>query len=1006
MFDLEMQNDENYKNVFGITYNEAFSIMQITENLVRKHNRKGFMSYEECVSFAKSINIHNLVYLQNSKSYGCMNHTGDLLLPSVWKKKYYNVMYYLDQIEKNGKVSEERVQWSPEDEYENFADAKCLGEIKSYGKEPIYYRDYFRPMGYFNELTRRFNRAMPFTTFARSTGRDTSHIHTLLRHIAGECYGYLLDWLRHKLLYPTKKAEVIPIFVSPVQGCGKSTFAEVICKGLFEKENVIVSYQYDTQSRFNSDQTEALIVALEEKSEEDKKNTMASLKSSATATQVRKENKGVDPVYIDSYTDYCMSTNEFVPLKLDGTTRQRRFMIMECDPTFTRATSPLAKEVFDKLYGLDENRNNVGTPFIEDKELIEQFKYELYQRDYENGNVNYRDFPETDAYKRCYTIPQTPERAEIVAIISALAPFLMCFLKGRVVSSENINFGTNENPDEMSIKDVIEDINAIQFVRGFNGQPDKLAVNRQLVFKDSYGKPLSHAVVEKTLLEMRNYLRNEYNLILLSDTTFPRNGFTGIKGKYRYSQTAWFILETKDKDSDENNKDTITDANSNSDLHGGNSNGHSNAAIQDSSISSEYNTVPSGVSQSGGAGLMEGNKQGDVNKGGDANDNQTMGGQEDGNTCRSELEINREERNLEERIARHSRTAECSINDNCAVKTQSTGDCAGVEHVKPSRCGSIVRYNRQRRPSPNGELETLNELKDGFGVEPWGRDRRKENVAHLDTFLLEADETTEAINVTEKKRLAVYERAGKTVLEAEKFYKERLEIQFKEATRLIKEGIAFRAVYSGSKSIHILVRALYPPENLEERYWLDGYLKKTLSQCLVFDKQAKDPARLVAAPYTFRRSSRCVHNDKIEILGTQKLLFENEDALYRFDWRPLYNAEREADIKSRLEAQEHFAKKYPDKKFGTKAYPARPEDKEAADAIIDGTFFTSSAFNGRRQNLFLTGYRRLRGLGHGHNEIWLHCKLGLQSYYRKDDVQEWLNMEASDVIRRIDDDYS
>jgi len=519
-----------YDNVYGITYREAETQINILEQALEQRDGKSFDKLEELEDWAKGHLLSKIVYSPSLKKFLYMSHRGELLLPSEFEAYYSSILRY-KQIS-DGKVTTK--PWIP-DGFRFFKNAYIIGERSDGLHKPIYYRDYTVPSGYYSFERDAFNIAHPFKVFAKETGRDTSHIYIYLQHIAGECYMWLLAWLRAKLLYPCTKTQIMPIFVSKAQGSGKTTFAEVICKGLFGEENVLVSDQYDSSARFNADYADSLIVCLEEKEETDKRNSAGALKSRTTATTIRKELKGVDPIYQDSYTDFIMTTNKDVPIKFDGQEDQRRFMIMEADPTFTRKTSELADEVFTKLYGFDANMVKHGTPFTEDNDLIAQFKHELFTRE-DIAEVPLRNFPKTAAYNRCYSLPRTSESTEIEAIIKSIAPFIKASLEaGKIVDEVNNEKLTN----------IIQYKEALQYMPAYKDIKAHVALCRPLVFYEMGSmKPLPHANVERGLLDAASWLRDDYGINLISDMRPLIGGFTGVSGRYKQAPTARFTLVT------------------------------------------------------------------------------------------------------------------------------------------------------------------------------------------------------------------------------------------------------------------------------------------------------------------------------------------------------------------------------------------------------------------------------------------------------------------------------
>lgn len=523
-----------YDDVYGLSYKEAENKVNILNAEIKNIIGQGFSSKEELVEWANDHLLNKLVYMNMTHKFFCVSHKGELLTQKDFEDYYKTILFTQERVG-NRFITE---VWSPSG-FEYYDKAYIAAEQSDGIHKPLYYRDYTVPSGYYNEEKDAFNVAKPFTVFAKETGRDTSHIYTYIQHIAGECAMWLLAWLRAKLLYPTVKTQIVPIIVSRTQGSGKTTFAEVICKGLFGKDNVIVSDQYDATARFNADYADALIVCQEEKEETDKRNPAGALKSRATATTIRKEQKGVDPIYQESYTDFIMTTNKDVPIKFDGREDQRRFMIMEADPQFTRKESSLADEVFSKLYGYDANFNKVGTPFQEDPDLIAQFKHELFTRE-DIAKVPLRNFPKTAAYNRCFSLPRTTEATEIESILRALAPFIKATLEQNKLVSVI---------EDRKLNEVIQVENAMQFMPEYKEYKKYVALCRPLVFYEAgSGKPYPHSTVERGILDCAPWLLTEYGIAINPNMEPLPGGFTNIAGRYRMAPTARFCLAT-DKES-------------------------------------------------------------------------------------------------------------------------------------------------------------------------------------------------------------------------------------------------------------------------------------------------------------------------------------------------------------------------------------------------------------------------------------------------------------------------
>jgi hypothetical protein len=640
-------------------------------------------------------------------------------------------------------------------------------------------------------------------------------------------------------MYPKLKTEIVPIIVSRTQGNGKTTFADVICKGLFGMNNVKVTDQYDANSRFNADYADALVVCAEEKEEDDKKASAAALKSRSTATTIRKENKGLDPVYQANYTEFIVTTNKDVPIKFEGSEDQRRFMVMGSNEDFTRDNSALADEVFSKLYGLDRNRNVVGTPFVDDKDLISQFKHELYANE-ELAALDMHKFPHTAEYQRCQSLPRTTENTEIDSIMRTIAPFIRQSLLERKVVTQVV---ADDGETMLSLANFLTTPNAMQYMHEQEGFPGYIAVCRPMVFYDQQSsKPFNHATVERGIIDCKAWLLAEYGLKVMPSQLPIPGGFMNVMSRYRQAPAARFVLAEDVK----------------------------------------KNLVP---------------------------DNQ--------------------------------------VASKPIIVTEE-------------RMGARLRVNKQWKPDTAGEFETVNEMRPGTT----SLANKSVNVQYLDTFLFEADDTTKQTYQLEQSRIK-----GTDVKMAASVYLERLRLQKAEADRLMNEGKAFRVVYSGGKSYHILVRVKDAPQTLDEYKWLHAHFcDGVISKKLVFDPVNNDPARLTRAPIKMERLSEY---NGCTIMGEQSLYREMPGQVWDYNWRPLYAAWLNRPLE-------------PYELNGKKLRPAKKEYKDAMWALLNGTFFTDSSWNGRRQQCFFPAYRLARLVGYSHEQLWSAEGIldGVDKYYR------------------------
>jgi hypothetical protein len=890
-------NSTDRSNVYGETYLRAAKLLKERERVLEKAAESGFESEEECRSFAKANLLDIIVYSESQKRFWASSHLGELVTFEHWQKMYADVLYWTSV---NAKGEYHTRRWKPEG-YALFRNARNPGEEPDGIHAPLFHRDYFTPTGAYNEDTGTFNVARPSTVFAKATGADTSHIYEYLRHVAGDCYMHLLSWLRHKLLWPTVKTEIVPVLVSKLQGSGKSTLANCLCRGLFGESNVIVSHQYDGSSRFNSDYADKLVISIEEKEEGDRRNTHASLKSSATATEIRKEKKGIDPVYQKSYTEYILTTNEDVPVKFEDSGTQRRFMVMQSDERFSRDTSALADEVFTKLYGEDGNRNITGKAFYNDRAVIAQFKHELASSP-EIAAVNLHNFPKTEAYHRCFSLPRNNDTIEIEMLVKSLMPFIAATLKTGLLTDEVVVEG-----ETVYLKNVIPVPQAIIFRKKCGPAPDRVGVNQFVVFCDSSGRAYPHPTVERVVNNLKTWMREEWNLSLLADTEGPTEGFKGILSKAKHSPAYWFVHTEDDTRYTYDGKGWAPMA----------VDGERELPLPPSPPPPPPPPPPAPPPPP--------------------------------KTLRDEA---REDAELGRRL-----------------------------HEREGKRG---RFNASFVYDPEGEFETVNDMARG------STRRIAFNCVSMDTFLLECDSASEEIVRKEAKRLEEA-KPGET-LRAEELFRERLEAQSDDADYMFEEELAARIVYSGFKSLHVLIRVTDPPSTKEEYRWLHGYLIQTLSRRLEYDPRTNDPLRLTRAPV--RRERTTIYEGRT-VTGTQKLLREDWRHVYDTNWRPAYENWRKRKVTPFEKAAGKRLKR-----------PVKKEYEDAALALCEGTFWTNAAFNGNRQRLFFPAYRLIYSMGFTHDRLWSDDGIldGLDKYYKPEDIRYWRTRADCPLVAEIERD--
>ena len=160
--------------------------------------------------------------------------------------------------------------------------------------------------------------------------------------------------------------------------------------------------------------------------------------------------------------------------------------------------------------------------------------------------------------------------------------------------------------------------------------------------------------------------------------------------------------------------------------------------------------------------------------------------------------------------------------------------------------------------SPVGEFECINDFKSSQPTEGHKTIRTQNNV-HLQRFLFEIDDIP-----------------GKSTEESLAWQKEKLQ-------KLQANGVVYRAVFSGKKSIHIMV-ALDPeksdiPTSVDEYKYVWEHLAKKLDLTHA-DKACNDPARLTRRP-------RIIRHDTGKL---QELLCDDKN-MVQLRWREEYKKE-------------------------------------------------------------------------------------------------------------------
>jgi hypothetical protein len=184
-----------------------------------------------------------------------------------------------------------------------------------------------------------YNRYEPISYQLNSQG-TWDQIEILLRHIFGNQYDLGLDYLTLLWKKPTQALPILCL-VSDERNTGKTTFLNLM-KAIFEG-NMTLNTNEDFRSRFNSDWTGKLIVAIDEVLL-DKRDDSERIKNLSTAKYYKTESKGKDKEEVEFFGKFILcSNNEDSFVKIDS--KEIRYWVRKI-PTLGNSVNP---NMLDKL---------------------------------------------------------------------------------------------------------------------------------------------------------------------------------------------------------------------------------------------------------------------------------------------------------------------------------------------------------------------------------------------------------------------------------------------------------------------------------------------------------------------------------------------------------------------------------------------------------------------------------------------------------------------------------
>lgn len=145
-------------------------------------------------------------------------------------------------------------------------------------------------------------------------------------------FEWVINWIACRFLMPAKKPATSLIFISEVQGVGKTTFGNVLHK-IFGNYYRSLD-QNALESRFNAALQFALITIFEEISPSDERmNVIGKFKNMITTETAMIERKGRDAQQFDDFNSYIVFSNDDRSIPIES--NDRRFMVSFCRTKFT-----------------------------------------------------------------------------------------------------------------------------------------------------------------------------------------------------------------------------------------------------------------------------------------------------------------------------------------------------------------------------------------------------------------------------------------------------------------------------------------------------------------------------------------------------------------------------------------------------------------------------------------------------------------------------------------------
>ena len=381
----------NYRNARKIGYGWKFLLNWLKTDNPELHNKmtEKYISYEE---LKKSFELNNFKIIKGA-IYGWIDSNKKLNLckKSDFVNHYENLYFYET---KNKKVKKENVdvleklpfivRWLKDDKIRTY-------EHIDFIPYDIYREDVDKNI--YNLWTGfRAEKYEPINDISKINDLISPIIHHLKEVICGEHYIFMLKYLASIIQRPSRPTGVI-ILLKGLQGTGKGTifdnFREFVLGDELSIQTEGLTPIFD---RFSNVMVNKLLVQADEISMGEflSNNIKEKIKNRTTIKQIQYEKKGIDPITINNYSNFILTTNNdnSIVLPYDD----RRFVVFQTTDKYLHNT-----EYFNNLHN-HLKREDVSRAFYE------------YLKNLDISDIsNFQDIrPKTDYYNEMIRLNLSP----------------------------------------------------------------------------------------------------------------------------------------------------------------------------------------------------------------------------------------------------------------------------------------------------------------------------------------------------------------------------------------------------------------------------------------------------------------------------------------------------------------------------------------------------------------------------------------------------------------------